>query len=861
MDIRPRKRQRKLVLSSSEEEDGAVPEVRPEKSTGPSNWQLNRSTKLPGSTAGTHKALPTRSKARESTIEGKDAQAQQGGRKKVSKGASTQDVSSAQRRKDSNARSLSTFFSKRRVGSQQKPASKQEAKPGDGVAALVASTPDDADLDAIEDDSEAEPTQKAPKDCSNLKDLSDDKKEAGTQSKLAARPLGGKQSFRVTTGGTTNTATGSPKSSFRGDDDRPWAEKYGPTNLEELAVNKKKVMEVKTWIENVLSGKERKRLLILKGPSGSGKTATVEIIARSMGLQLLEWRNPVGSDLLHEGYSSMSSQFTDFLGRSSSFGSLDLAGNTSDALKGQESSQGPTKATPRKLVLLDEFPSISTSNPGALGSFRACIIEYLASHSSSSVSEGYKAIEANERIVPLILIITEVRSSSQVAARETFTAHKLLGPEILGHVGVSIIDYNPIATTFLTKALELVLRKEARHSGRKRLPGPAVLRIVGEAGDVRSATASLEFLCARGKDDDDWSGRIAAKTSRGPQASKSLTKMETASLSTVAHRESSLGLFHAVGKVVYNKREDMGSNVESTSYTIQPPHHLAQHARARVSQLDLDSLIDQTGTDTNTFVAALHENYVLSCEGSSFLDTMNGCLDAVSDTDIISSPRGARVSGGGGYPDRAVTESMRQDEISFHLAVRGLLFALPDPVRRATPPDRGSAQKGSKADAYKIYFPTSLRMLNQIEEHEDLIERWNAQSRMQSDHVSASTSWAQQGTQQLNEEEIFYRKTLNMTKLELVLERLPYIYKIEQSKPSQGADFRLLESMVQFAGFNLPTLGTGEDEVADDAVQLDEGVVEHQVPMKGSDNSEQFSALLDRGSEDLFLVEDDIEDD
>lgn len=856
MDTRPRKRQRRLILSSSDEEDNAILELKPEKSTGPSNWQSDKSRKFPASTAGSQKALPTRSRVRPSEFDEKDAKAEKRSRKKLAK---EQEVSGA---KDSNARPLSTFFNKKGVGSQQKPASQQEAKPGDGIAAAIASGPDDVDIDAIEDDSEAEQIQKVSKDCSAPKRFSGSKKEAGTQNKSAARLLGTKQSFRVTTDGTANTTTGSTKYSFRTGDHRPWAEKYGPTAMEELAVNKKKVMEVRTWIENVLSGKERKRLLILTGPSGSGKTVTVEMIARSMGLQLLEWRNPVGTDLLNEGYSSMSSQFTDFLGRSSSFGSLDFAGNTTDSLKGQECSQDATKASPRKIVLLDEFPSISTSALGALRSFRACLIEYLASHSPSSASERYNATESNDRIVPLILVITEIRSSSKVAAGESFTAHKLLGPEILGHVRVSTIDYNPIASTFLTKALELVLRKEARHSGRKRIPGPAVLKILGGAGDVRSATGSLEFLCARGKDDDEWSGRIAAKASRGPQAPKSLTKMEAASLSTVAaHRESSLGLFHAVGKVVYNKREDLETHGGSICCTIQPPHHLAQHGRARVSQLDPDGLIDQTGTDISTFVAALHENYVMSCEGSSFLDTMNGCLDAVSDTDIIASPRGARVIGSGSYHERGATESMRHEEISFHLAVRGLLFALPDPVRRATYPGRGSAQGGSKVDAYKMYYPTSLRLLNRTEETEDLIERWNAQSQMRSDHVSAANPWTQQGAQQLEKEAPLYRKTLNVTKLELVLERLPYMYKLEQFKPSLRNDFRLLESLTHFRGFNLPGSDPGDDDVADSAVQIEEGIIEHQAPVNSRDNPEQSCAHLDRGLEDLFLVEDDIEDD
>lgn len=39
---------------------------------------------------------------------------------------------------------------------------------------------------------------------------------------------------------------------------RPWAEKYGPLNLEELMVHKKKVSDVRKWLEDVLRGHERK---------------------------------------------------------------------------------------------------------------------------------------------------------------------------------------------------------------------------------------------------------------------------------------------------------------------------------------------------------------------------------------------------------------------------------------------------------------------------------------------------------------------------------------------------------------------------------------------------------------------------
>ena len=41
---------------------------------------------------------------------------------------------------------------------------------------------------------------------------------------------------------------------------RPWAEKYGPNSLEELVVHKKKVSDVRVWLENVLRGQDHKVL-------------------------------------------------------------------------------------------------------------------------------------------------------------------------------------------------------------------------------------------------------------------------------------------------------------------------------------------------------------------------------------------------------------------------------------------------------------------------------------------------------------------------------------------------------------------------------------------------------------------------
>ena len=108
-----------------------------------------------------------------------------------------------------------------------------------------------------------------------------------------------------------------------------WTEGHGLTDfppqiLTELAVHRKKVHEVRRWLEQAFTGNDPKRLLILKGPAGAGKTITLQMLANAMKLHLSEWRNPVGSDYSSEEYIPTSASFDDFLSRSGKFSSLDL---------------------------------------------------------------------------------------------------------------------------------------------------------------------------------------------------------------------------------------------------------------------------------------------------------------------------------------------------------------------------------------------------------------------------------------------------------------------------------------------------------------------------------------------------------
>jgi cell cycle checkpoint protein len=508
-------------------------------------------------------------------------------------------------------------------------------------------------------------------------------------------------------------------------------------SVDELAVHKKKVADVRSWLTDVFSGRQRKRLLLLKGPAGSGKTVTMSLLAKELGLDVHEWKNPVGASYSPEGFVSVTAQFEDFVGRTGAFGSLAF----DEPALVHAPPQPATRSRQKQLILVEEFPNTFARASSAVQSFRAAILNYLTANTPSASDVFTGKVDPNQSVTPIVMIISETLLSTNTAAADSFTAHRLLGPEILSHPGVSVIEFNPIAPTFMTKALELVVLKEARKTGRKRSVGPRVVQRLSELGDVRSAVSSLEFLCIRGDENGDWGGRITFSKKKASKDTP-MTKMEQESLEMVTQRESTLGIFHAVGRVVYNKRLP---DDPSRTPVPQPPHWFPERRRPKVSEVQLDSLIDELGTDTQTFIAALHENYVLSCEGTDdeeTMDAIDGCIESLSDADLLSPDRFGNSGFGKRNFQGTSADSLRQDEMSFQAGVRGLLYNLPSPVKRINPPPGVMGVKGkaaSKGSAYVMYYPTSLRLWRQQEELGGLIDLWI--SRIQHGHMEKVDSF------------------------------------------------------------------------------------------------------------------------
>ncbi|EGZ76522.1 hypothetical protein NEUTE2DRAFT_146344 [Neurospora tetrasperma FGSC 2509] len=652
------------------------------------------------------------------------------------------------------------------------------------------------------------------------------------------------------------------------DDSRPWSERFAPTNLEELAVHKRKVGDVRKWLEDVIAGRMRQRLLVLKGAAGTGKTTTLKLLAEDMRCEVLEWRNPASSYGVPQGYQSASSQFEEFLGRGRKFGQLDLEGDSplpALAPTINTSNQG------RRVILIEEFPNTFMRSSTALTNFRNTIYEFLAANTPALTPFGQTP--PADSIVPIVMVISETLLTTTSASADSFTAHRLLGPEILRHPGTGVIEFNPIAPSLLAKALELVVKKEARRSGRRMTPGPLVLKRLGEIGDIRNAIASLEFLCVKGDDDADWGSKIAfTKTKKGSKDA-ALTKGEQESLELISQREATLGIFHAVGKVVYNKRAEkpfpLGSE-EAKAETL--PGYLSHLSRPKKSEVAVDTLIDELGTDTQTFIAALHENYVLSCESSpldlnSSLDYMNGCLDYLSEADLLCPSwdiffggKGAFAGGNYGGKDSG-SHILRQDEMAFQVAVRGLLFSLPSPVKRQTHPTSG---RGG-GDAFKMFYPAYLKLWRAKEELEGCVDMWATKMLKGEDGMTLSHSggttmnltsgalafqrpsstanpnvnsvrdWAStQRPQPVRQEPTTASSSSALPLLslgsaarqEMVLERLPYMAHIARGRRCSFGSMRIrdLDKIVSFHGIGPPAT---EELDEDEAVGAEEaGVTE-----------------------------------
>lgn len=346
----------------------------------------------------------------------------------------------------------------------------------------------------------------------------------------------------------------------------------------------------------------------MTGPSGVGKSATLRALARASALHfdVVEWDN---RDALLEAGERQSSveRFAAFLQASARFARLALVprGHTAEA------------PTPRRVILVEDWPNVSHDETRQ--QVHSALEQFLATTGA-----------------PLVLIVSDTVPRTEAdlweavdwrARRASQMDVRMVVPDVVQrHPAFTEIRFPPLTTRMIQSALAA----QAPH-----MP-PSVLADVAasSAGDIRSATTSVALL------------------------------QDAPSTEALAARASALVIFHAVGRVLYNKREgDPGLDVPVTPRPT-PTHPFLP--MQRLSLVHVEQLWAQLPVDASVYQMYLFHNLPAFVNE---VDEMASAVEWLSEADALAAhvePRGQAAAA----------------QYLYQLTVRGLLTSLPSPVAR-----------------------------------------------------------------------------------------------------------------------------------------------------------------------------------
>ncbi|XP_047187075.1 cell cycle checkpoint protein RAD17 isoform X2 [Scophthalmus maximus] len=411
--------------------------------------------------------------------------------------------------------------------------------------------------------------------------------------------------------------------SEEGGRDEPWVDRYSPRSQAELAVHKKKIAEVESWMKVHMTS-SKGGILLLTGPSGCGKTATVLVLCRELGFRIQEWINPTnmesyGSsqhDWRTNGFSGFScgsqvAQFQEFLLRANKYSCLRMAGDDG--------------ATDRKLILVEDLPNQFYRQPGSL---------------HSNLRQFMKTSRC-----PLVFIVSDSLSGDS-------SSRFLFPRDIQEELDISSISFNPVAPTTAMKVLTRISTLEAGKScGRMDMPDKGVLEMLcsGSSGDIRSAINSLQFSSLpdtsleklwRTKKDRPASSAGKAFSRRNQRKTRSRQTKEQEEVQAIGGKDASLFLFRALGKILHCKRQSYfpGGNpegAEAAEVASGPglSSHLSHHLRETLL-VDPELVVERSHMSGGFFNLYLHQNYL---DFFSEVEDVARASEYLSDSDLLTA--------------------------------------------------------------------------------------------------------------------------------------------------------------------------------------------------------------------------------
>jgi cell cycle checkpoint protein len=553
-----------------------------------------------------------------------------------------------------------------------------------------------------------------------------------------------------------------------------WSLKYEPRTPEDLIVHKKKVDEVKLWLQIQLHAAghtaapgHSKRLLVVTGPPGCGKTATLRVLSESLGFSITEWQAQAEASYQEINYlnntNNTTNRYEDRLGYVSKIAAFEnftsqaimpalplstfsankhstksipalppshLPPSTTTAINGDDEdattrallhpAAGPVRPT---IVFIDDLPF--TSDPETRRRL------------ASAVSDLAKCAR-----FPVVMFVTEASGRAQHQDRYDNAAPGGLPKELASALdaipGVATISLNPVTALNTAKCLREILKKENSSGGGTMLPEGQLKALAEQSGgDLRNAINSLQFACAGVKPapllqhaDLTVGKQPAAKRQKGAAAAAAKTKtrkekvqVTETDVDNVAFmlRDTSLGLFHGLGKLLYNKRrpyEPREDGEEEEDEASQPAAAPPPSGLRQVPCLDFfkrppmdgfnnpDDVLTAAGLEATSVNAFLQENIPHFIQDASIFD-LAMCLSQLSTSDVLSSAGKRQMNDLLGAGEDAPGGNTIADSCAAMVAARGVCFWNTHPAPRQWQPLKGPAlyavQRGIHANSEQLH--------------------------------------------------------------------------------------------------------------------------------------------------------------
>ncbi|KAK4479960.1 hypothetical protein RD792_013014 [Penstemon davidsonii] len=416
-----------------------------------------------------------------------------------------------------------------------------------------------------------------------------------------------------------------------------WVDKYKPGSLEELAVHKKKVEEVKIWFEERLRSSEdssRSNVILISGQAGVGKSATIYAIASHFGAEVCEWNTPtptIWQEHLHTSgsgiqYVSKLEEFENFVERIRKYGLV---------------SSSLTRVTPASIIfLIDDLPMVN--GKVSYGRLHRCLHLLLQSIR-----------------LPTAILMNDYGKSDSAENHARYWEEL---QSSLQNAGALKVTFNPITVNSIKKVLSRICRLELFEVSDEHID----LIAKASGGDIRQAITSLQYFSL--KPCTLHSLSVPKRLPTCPEEKVDESGLCDDEVSLPFGKDATLSLFHALGKFLHNKRENE-SLISSDRNAI-----LLKEKFVRLP-LKMDApevVLSQAHGQTRLVADFLHEN-VLDFVSEDAIEEACVVAEYLSDTDFLLAPLTGTLS-------RTIEAENVIQSTAASIAVRGVLFGNTRPL-------------------------------------------------------------------------------------------------------------------------------------------------------------------------------------